>query len=80
MFICLVPVFTVTMIDLSFALSYLVGCDAVPHYELSILRGTDTQPGSVELIVIKKQTLRVGGKQQSFEVSVTNAIFLLILV
>lgn len=33
-------------------LSYLVGCDAVPHYEFSILRGTDTQPGTVTLIVI----------------------------
>lgn len=42
--------------DLPFGLSYLVGRDGVPHYEFSILRGTDTQPGGEMWIKISKKT------------------------
>ncbi len=54
---------TVIMIHRSFALPYLVGCNAVPHYEFSILRGTDTQPGGVTMTVSEKQRMRQRKKE-----------------
>lgn len=36
--------------------SHLVGCNAVPHDEFSVLRGTDTQPGGVKWQSLKTHT------------------------